>query len=129
MRLPAFIGNIQSSQINNHILRRQVSPSHPGGMSATAWSCNHKKPVCCHAFPLKPLDEKVSNPAQRPRNIFRDPHLGVLVGLGAVEVSAIDHGRDAAVDAGREPTQIAQVSLGRHISRQGVGVAYAGAYD
>lgn len=78
---------------------------------------------------LRTLDENSQTLPKDPGMISGNPHLGVLVGLGAVKVSAIDHGRDAAVDAGREPTQIAQVSLGRHIARQGVGVAYAGAYN
>lgn len=52
----------------------------------------------------------------------RIAHLGVLVGLGAIEIAAIDHGCDAAVDAGRQSSQIPQVCLGWHIACQCVGV-------
>ena len=56
-------------------------------------------------------------------------HLGVLVGLGAVEVAAVDHGGMTPVQAGRQAAQVAQVSLGRHVAGQRVGVACTASSD
>uniref|UniRef100_J3N3R4 Uncharacterized protein n=1 Tax=Oryza brachyantha TaxID=4533 RepID=J3N3R4_ORYBR len=46
-------------------------------------------------------------------------HLAVLVGLGAVELAAVDHRRRAhAVQPRRQPPQVPQVRLRRHVPRQ-----------